>query len=242
VSFLTAEQADWSADWSATVPVALSQFALRAQASETLALQSTRSSRVRAGPRFSFSRPPLRRDVDSINLSGRSKLMALLTDDSVGALSQSITLRRVAADDETFLLKLFGSTREEFKILASAELEALVRMQFTLRQQQYRNGYPNAEDQLIIRDGQPVGRIFINEGEEELTLVDIALLPEYRNRGIGNFLLDQLLTRATSAKKTVRLQVFNSNPARRLYERLGFAEIGRDSMYIEMRYESDRKA
>jgi ribosomal protein S18 acetylase RimI-like enzyme len=167
--------------------------------------------------------------------------MALLADDPVDALAQSITLRPVTADDETFLLKLFSTTREEFRFLNSTELEALVRMQFTLRHQQYRNGYPNGEDNLIINDGQPIGRIFIDEGEDELTLIDIALLPEYRNRGIGKLLLDQLLARAAAAKKTVRLHVFNSNPARRLYERLGFSEVSRDSMYIEMRYDSSRK-
>ena len=167
--------------------------------------------------------------------------MALLADDPVSTLSQSITLRPATVDDEAFLLKLFGSTREEFRFLNSAELEALVRMQFTLRHQQYRNGYPNGEDSLIIDRGEPIGRIFIDEAEHELMLVDIALLPEYRNRGIGRHLLDQLLARATAAKKAVRLQVFSSNPARRLYERLGFTEIGRDSMYIEMRYDSGRK-
>jgi ribosomal protein S18 acetylase RimI-like enzyme len=167
--------------------------------------------------------------------------MALLADDPVDALAQSINLRLVTPDDEAFLLKLFGSTREEFRLLNSAELEGLIRTQFTLQHQQYRNGYPNGEDHLIIYDGEPIGRIFIDEAEKELTLIDIALLPDYRNRGIGRLLLDQLLARAAAAKKQVRLHVFNSNPARRLYERLGFTETGRDSMYIEMRYDSGRK-
>jgi len=167
--------------------------------------------------------------------------MALLADDQADALAQSITLRRVTVDDEAFLLHLFGTTREEFKFLNSTELDALLAMQFNLRQQQYRNGYPGGEDSLIIADGQPIGRIFINEDEDELTLVDVALLPEHRNQGIGSFLIDQLLVRAAAAKKSVRLHVFHSSPARRLYERLDFAETGRDSMYIEMRYPSLRK-
>jgi ribosomal protein S18 acetylase RimI-like enzyme len=167
--------------------------------------------------------------------------MARLADDPVDALAQSISLRPATADDEAFLLKLFGSTREEFRFLNSAELEALIRMQFTLQHQQYRNRYPNGEDQLIIRHGEPIGRIFIDESQDELTLVDIALLPEYRGRGIGHILLARLLSRATAGKKPVRLHVFNSNPARRLYERLGFTETGRDSMYIEMQFDGSRK-
>jgi len=168
--------------------------------------------------------------------------MALLADDPVGALSSSISVRRVTANDEPFLLKLFGTTREEFRFLDNTQLDALIRMQFMLQHQQYRNGYPNGEDQLIVHNGEPIGRIFIDEAEAELTLVDIALLPEYRNRGIGRLLLDQVLARAMSAGKGVRLHVLNSNPARRLYERQGFTETGRDSMYIEMRNDSGRKA
>lgn len=155
-------------------------------------------------------------------------------DDPVEALSRSISLRPITADDETFLLRLFASTREEFSFLNPTELEALVTMQFKLRHQQYRNGYPNAEDKLIMTGEQPIGRMFIDDGEVDLTLIDIALLPEHRGKGIGRELLTELLRYAASVSKPVRLHVLKTNPARKLYGRLGFREVGEDSMYCEM--------
>lgn len=150
--------------------------------------------------------------------------------------SESVSLRLATPDDEAFLLELFGSTRiDEFKFLADAtQLEALVRMQFNLQRQQYEAGYPKAEHNIILRDGQPVGRLFVDEGEREITLVDVALVPECRNDGIGRYLIEQLLARAAAAKKPVRLHVVKSNPARRLYERLGFQQVSEDGVYVEM--------
>jgi ribosomal protein S18 acetylase RimI-like enzyme len=148
---------------------------------------------------------------------------------------QSVAVRPAAADDESFLRQLFASTREaEFGLLPEPQREALMTMQFNLQSQQYNAGYPQAEQSIILLDDSPIGRLFVDESDREITLVDIALLPEYRKQGIGTYLLEQLLTRATQADKAVRLHVFKSNPAQGLYERLGFATIGEDGMYLEM--------
>lgn len=151
--------------------------------------------------------------------------------------SELVSLRLATSDDEPFLLRLFGSTRiDEFKFLDAdaAQLEALIKMQFNLQRQQYEAGYPDAEHNIILYDGQLSGRIFIDEGEREITLVDVALLPEYRNNGVGRYLLDQLLDRAAAARKPIRLHVAKANPARRLYERVGFSIVDEDGMYFEM--------
>jgi len=133
--------------------------------------------------------------------------------------SGSVSLRPATPDDEPFLRRLFASTRsDEFKFLADpSQLEALISMQFNLQRQQYESGYPGADHSIILQNGQPIGRLFVHEGEREVTLVDIALLPECRNCGIGRYLLDQLLTKAASAQKAIRLHVVKTNPARRLY-------------------------
>ena len=150
--------------------------------------------------------------------------------------SELVSLRSATPDDEGFLLKLFGSTRiDEFKFLADAnQIDALIGMQFNLQRRQYEAGYPDAEHNIILSDGQPVGRIFVDESEREIALVDVALIPEFRNKGIGRYLLDQLLARAAAVKKPVRLHVSKLNPARRLYERLGFSVVSEDGMYFEM--------
>jgi ribosomal protein S18 acetylase RimI-like enzyme len=155
------------------------------------------------------------------------------------AVPTEITLRSATAEDEAFLLKLFASTRDDFKMLIGDEnqLAVLIRMQFNFQRQQYREGYPNGEDNIILSNGQPIGRMFTSEGDRTITLVDIALLPDYRNAGIGGRLLDELLKSAAEKGKSVILQVFKANPARHLYQRLGFRDRSEDSMYYEMIYE-----
>ena len=148
------------------------------------------------------------------------------------AVSPAISLRAATPEDTAFLLAVFTSTRDEFRSLIPDEgqLAALMSMQFNLQRRQYQDGYPHGQDHIILKRGQPVGRMLINESERTITLVDIALLPEHRNEGIGRQLLDDLLSR----KKPVTLHVLKTHRARNLYERLGFRKVGEDSMYDEM--------
>jgi len=152
------------------------------------------------------------------------------------AVFGEISLRAATPEDTAFLLEVFTSTRDEFRLLIPDEdqLAALMSMQFNLQRRQYQESYPHGQDHIILKDGQPVGRILTNESERTITLVDIALLPEHRNEGIGGQLLDDLLKRTAEAKKTVTLHVQKANRARNLYERLGFRKVGEDSMYDEM--------
>ena len=151
----------------------------------------------------------------------------------------SVTLRPATPDDEEFLLQLFASTREEFRFLDGDERqkEALIKMQYDLRRIQYDAAYPEAAASIILLEDRAVGRILIDESEQNILLVDIALLPEHRNTGIGTRLIRQLLDRAVSVKKPVRLQVLKSSPAGRLYHRLGFSPVSDQSMYVEMLFE-----
>jgi ribosomal protein S18 acetylase RimI-like enzyme len=151
------------------------------------------------------------------------------------AVSGAISLRAATPEDTAFLLELFTSTRGEFKLLIRDEpqLAALMSMQFNLQRRQYQESYPHGQDHIILKRGQPVGRILVNESERTITLVDIALLPEHRNEGIGGQLLADLLKQ----KKTVTLHVLKANRARNLYERMGFRKVSEDSMYDEMIWE-----
>jgi ribosomal protein S18 acetylase RimI-like enzyme len=66
------------------------------------------------------------------------------------------------------------------------------------------------------------------------TLVDIALLPEHRGKGIGGGLIRELIGQCDQQKLPLRLQVLRTNPALRLYERLGFTRTAEDQIYIQM--------
>ncbi|MDX6527903.1 MAG: hypothetical protein QOH41_193 [Blastocatellia bacterium] len=149
-----------------------------------------------------------------------------------------MTLRTVTPDDEDFLFEVFAATRlEEFRFLDEAQKQPLIRMQYNAQRSQYEAGFPQAESRIILVDDCRSGRMLVDESENEFTLVDIALLPEYRKLGVGTHLINELLNRAVVARKPIRLHVLKSNPALHLYERLGFARVSDDSMYSEMIFE-----
>jgi GNAT superfamily N-acetyltransferase len=112
---------------------------------------------------------------------------------------------------------------------------AFLEMQFRAQSQQYSLCYPQADNNVIIFADRPVGRFLVDKMGPEITLVDIALLPEYRNRGFGTLLIESLLQEAQTLGKSVALQVLRGSAAARLYERLGFTMVGRDAVYLEMK-------
>jgi ribosomal protein S18 acetylase RimI-like enzyme len=138
-----------------------------------------------------------------------------------------------------FLVTLYASTRAN-ELAASGwtaeERDAFVRMQFDLQDRHYRGTFPHAEHSLIVHDGVPVGRLVVDRGRHEIRVVDISLLPERRGRGIGSALLRGVLAEATVARIPVGLSVDIANPARRLYERLGFVATDSSGFYISLEW------
>jgi len=155
-------------------------------------------------------------------------------------LSGPLSLRPAIPTDDTFLLALYGSTRaEELAAIdwPEQQKQLFLRSQFETQ----RRCYPTADNQIILLQERPVGRIMVNRAAEAILLVDISLLPETRNAGIGTRLIRDLLSEAAAAAKPVKLHVLAASAARRLYERLGFREIeeeaggiGGAKAYIEM--------
>ena len=82
----------------------------------------------------------------------------------------------------------------------------------------------------------PVGRLYVARWQDEIRIVDIALLPPYRNTGLGTTILRDLLAEAAVAHKPVRIHVEKFNPALRLYERLGFVPIADKGVYLFMEW------
>jgi ribosomal protein S18 acetylase RimI-like enzyme len=153
---------------------------------------------------------------------------------------RAVRLRPATSEDETFLRQLFATTRaDELALMAWDEnqKEAFIAMQFNAQKQQYAMSYPAAQHSLILLNDVPIGRQMIDRGESEFTLVDIALLPAHRSAGIGTHLIENLMAEAASAGKSVALNVWHSNPAKRLYQRMGFTTaIDDGGMYCEMRW------
>ena len=86
------------------------------------------------------------------------------------------------------------------------------------------------------RATRPLGRLYVHRGETDIRIVDIALLPEHRGRGIGSHLLRAILDEAAKRGRTVSIHVERFNPALRLYERLGFAHVADTGVYYLMEW------
>lgn len=152
---------------------------------------------------------------------------------------QSITLRAATAEDEEFLVQLFASTRpEEITALGAntAAARSFIEMQFTVQRRSYNACYPAAENQIIVINDEPIGRMLVDRTGDAIVLVDIALLENYRDRGIGSLLIRQLIGESVSRQKHVRLAVYKFNPAFRLYQRLGFVVSAEEGLYLKMEY------
>jgi ribosomal protein S18 acetylase RimI-like enzyme len=153
-------------------------------------------------------------------------------------------LRPLRPEDESFLLKLYASTRAE-ELAAwgwdKARQETFIKMQFTAQQRWYQAAYPQAEHQLIILKANLIGHILVLREKTRTELIDISLLPEYRNRGVGTALLGELIEECRKSGVPLRLQVqCNNQAAIRLYRRLGFSTIEQDDVYCRMERRSYR--
>jgi GNAT superfamily N-acetyltransferase len=154
-----------------------------------------------------------------------------------------LTLRPVTPDDEQFLVAVYGSTRaEELGQVTwqEGQKELFVRWQFDLQRREYDIRFPDSNYELILIDDESAGRIWTGEDEEQIRLLDIALLPQFQKRGAGTVLLRRLIDEAGRANKPLRHMVFVlNNNAHRFYERLGFVVIEDVGAYKHMEWRPD---
>jgi ribosomal protein S18 acetylase RimI-like enzyme len=152
--------------------------------------------------------------------------------------NEHLVIRPVQEGDAAFLFLVYASTRMDEMALVNwsdAQKAAFLRMQFDAQTIHYRSYYPQAEYQIIQReDGLPIGRVIIDRSNKFILLMDIALLPEFRNSGIGTTLMCDLLAEAAASNRPVRLHVEVFNRAMKMYERLGFVKCNEQGIYHEM--------
>jgi len=155
----------------------------------------------------------------------------------------ALTLRRVGPDDEEFLVALYGSTREEELAQvewAEGQKDQFLRWQYGLQRREYQTRFPDADYYIVLMDNQPAGRIWTGRDQEQIRLLDIALLPEFQNRGAGTLLIRHLMDEASLARKPLRHMVFVLNSdAHRFYERLGFVIIEDLGAYKHMEWQTE---
>jgi ribosomal protein S18 acetylase RimI-like enzyme len=149
--------------------------------------------------------------------------------------------RPIQPEDTAFLLEVYASTRAEELDLTdwdTAARAAFVEMQFAAQHTHYTTHYPDAQYEIITFDGADVGRLYVRRTDPDIVLMDIALLPACRNRGLGSRILQTLLDEASATGRAVTLHVEANNPrARAWYERHGFVEVSASSVHTLMRHD-----
>ena len=152
-------------------------------------------------------------------------------------LTNQVDLRPVVLpDDEDFLKDLYFSTRDDLNLLPldGPQKQMLITMQYSA-QKRVRSSIPGASHDLILCGQVPAGRLFVDREAGKIYLVDIALLAEYRGKGIGTAVMNDLVEEAGSSGAVLSLHVMKTNPAARLYIRMGLTVTADDGFYLEMK-------
>jgi ribosomal protein S18 acetylase RimI-like enzyme len=155
-----------------------------------------------------------------------------------------VHLRPITDADPAFLERVYASTRKEELALtdwSDRQKSDFIAFQFRAQHQHYVTHYHDAGFFVVERDGVAVGRLYLHWRRDELRIVDIALLPEARGRGLGGTLLQALMAQAAAHAKSVSIHVEQMNPAMRLYLRLGFRKIGEHGIYHLMQWSAGER-
>lgn len=151
--------------------------------------------------------------------------------------------RPATSDDQTFLLEVYGSTRAEELALTTwdqAQRDAFLSMQFSAQQSHYGQHYPEGEHYIILVNDHAVGSLYVAEIENEIRILDLTILPQHRNAGIGTQIMKELMAEAALIGKPLRVYVESFNRSLGLFERLGFEKSGESghSYLMEWRAEN----
>ncbi|MBI0329756.1 GNAT family N-acetyltransferase [Burkholderia plantarii] len=158
-----------------------------------------------------------------------------------------LSLRAATDADLAFLREVFISTRrEEFMRTGwgPERVDAFLSEQFGLQHKYYQEHYRQGCFDVVSLAGRPVGRLYHawrpRQLGDEVRVIDISLLTEWRGRGIGTRLMHAVIAEAVMQGLPVSLNVEADNPVQRLYRRLGFVKTGSGGVYETMRRDAAR--
>jgi len=142
--------------------------------------------------------------------------------------------------DLPFLCALYAGTRQEEMAQSGwpqKEIDAFLAQQFEAQHAHYMEHFAGANFDIILDgDGRPTGRLYLEERDDEFRIIDIALVPEFRGKGTGGKILQDIIGKASAVGKAVRIHVEQNNPAMRLYRRLGFRMVEEQGVYHLMEW------
>ncbi len=136
-------------------------------------------------------------------------------------------LRQVTEADYAFLYSLHTTTMKEYVTQTWGWDE-------TIQQTMFRDKFDPGRSHIVEVDGRAVGVLSVERRPGTLFLANLQILPEEQGRGLGTAIISTLLAQASGSGISVTLQVLKVNPARRLYERLGFVIVGETTTHYLM--------
>ena len=154
-------------------------------------------------------------------------------------MKAKIQLKNIDEKDLPFLNRVYASIREyELRQApwSDEEKSKFLTMQFNAQHSHYQKHYPNSDFNIILFDNEQIGRLYVDRGEKDMLLIDIALLPEYQKKGIGLFLMKDLINEAKEKNQPIFLHVEKFNPALNFYHKLGFEIIEDKEVYLYMKW------
>jgi ribosomal protein S18 acetylase RimI-like enzyme len=157
-------------------------------------------------------------------------------------------LRPATFEDLDFQRSLYADTRSNEMALvdwSDDQKKSFLDQQFEAQTNHYQVYFPDAVTQIILLDQTIIGRFIRWDSQDYILIVDIALLFEFRNMGIGTILVQDLMNDAISLNLPIILRVEIFNPAIHLYERLGFKksrllEVYQEFVWTPLRNDSTR--
>jgi ribosomal protein S18 acetylase RimI-like enzyme len=157
----------------------------------------------------------------------------------LSGLAEGIRLRPISEADSDFLYRLYASTRADEMVLldwSDQQKTEFLSMQFRAQHSFYQQQFKQACFDVIEQDGVEIGRLYVDRRPDEIRIIDIALMPEHRKKGIGGAILQSLLNEAKAANNKVGIHVEHNNPAMGLYKRLGFQPVSDEGVYSFMQW------
>lgn len=159
---------------------------------------------------------------------------------------KNLSLRSITDADSTLLFAIYASTRElEMQRVphwSDVQKKDFLLQQFNAQHIWYQQQYTGAHFYVIEANGEPAGRLYLAPAfsDGSVRIIDIALLPAYRNKGYGESILRDVMAYARANNRSVTIHVESFNPAKQLYQRLGFRLVDqKNDVYHLYRWQCD---
>ncbi|UCC17203.1 MAG: GNAT family N-acetyltransferase [Dehalococcoidales bacterium] len=139
------------------------------------------------------------------------------------------------------LLRLVPGTDEYYEfcyqVKKSAESEYITEIfgwDETVQREFFNREWQEIRQDVILYRNKPIGTISVSEDNKETIIRLFFILPEHQNRGIGSYLLDNILSKADETGRVVKLKFLKNNPVKSLYLRHGFEIVSEDEYHFHV--------